>query len=271
MDFIIRQGIKILNLHKANRVSCALAENLNPVYTVHRDGITYLFCCPNKITKWRLDTYFSKEPETIEWINSFKADDVLFDIGANIGLYSIYAAKKNIRVIAFEPESQNYALLNRNVYLNKVQDNILCLNIAFVDKDCLDYQYIPVFQTGGAVNCFGRATDENGNTFSPDFKQGVVAYSLDSFLSRYKDIFPSHIKIDVDGLEPKIIEGAEYTLNDKRLKSLSIEINESLPQHLKLIKVIQSKGLLLIQKKHAQMFEGTKYGNSFNYLFMRKP
>ena len=51
------------------------------------------FFTPTKITKWRVDTFFSKEPETLEWIDSFKNTNkiIFWDIGSNIGLYSIYA------------------------------------------------------------------------------------------------------------------------------------------------------------------------------------
>ena len=70
------------------------------------------FFTPNSITKWRLDTLFSKEPETINWIDSFDDREnfiFLLDIGANIGLYSIYAASKfkNISVVSFEPSTSN--------------------------------------------------------------------------------------------------------------------------------------------------------------------
>ena len=65
------------------------------------------FFIPNEMTKWRVDTYFTKEPETLEWIDSFnKKEKIIFwDIRTNIGLYSIYAALKfeNIEVIALEP------------------------------------------------------------------------------------------------------------------------------------------------------------------------
>ena len=62
------------------------------------------FYVPNKVTKWRIETFYEKEPETLEWIDSFNnAKKIIFwDIGANIGLYSIYAAlkHKNIEIIS---------------------------------------------------------------------------------------------------------------------------------------------------------------------------
>ena len=76
------------------------------------------FYCPNRVNKFRIESFFTKEPETLDWINSFKNNSVFFDIGANIGLYSCYAAdQRNCKVIAFEPSVFNLDLLSKNVYL----------------------------------------------------------------------------------------------------------------------------------------------------------
>jgi len=267
-NFIANITIKALRLNKATRFYCSFLEKIEPIFTVENHGIKYFILCPNEIVRWRAETYFTKEPETIEWIDTFKAGDVLFDIGANIGLYSIYAAKKGINVIAFEPESQNFALLNKNFSLNKCYDKVMCLNAALSDDNLIDYLYMPLFQAGGAINCFGSPLDEQGKSFNPVFKQGVVSYTLDSFLLHSK-VFPTHIKIDVDGIEPKVINGSDKTLKDLRLKSMLIELNDELPGHMEAIKKIQSRGLMLRHKKHSEMFEGGKYSKIFNYIFAR--
>ena len=64
----------------------------------------------------RAETFFTKEPDTIEWIESFDKNDVFLDIGANIGIYSLYAAKNVSKVWAIEPESLNFAMLNLNIF-----------------------------------------------------------------------------------------------------------------------------------------------------------
>jgi len=265
----INTFIKFLQLNKGNILACTLGELFNPRRIVEQNGKKYIFSCPNKLVRWRINTYFTKEPETIEWIDTFKDGDTLFDIGANIGLYSIYAAKRGIKVIAFEPESQNYALLNRNIFLNQCDDNISCLNLALADCDSAGNLYLPCFEAGRAANCFGGSYDWDNRSFKPEFKQGVISLTLDSFLKLYRGNFPTHIKIDVDGIEPKIIKGAAKTLEDKRLKSLSIELNENLPEHLELARAIQSKGFTLLHKKHSSIFDGSVYDKCFNYCFVR--
>ncbi len=269
-NLVIDSIIKVFQLNKASKISSGIAEKINPIFVVKNKGEEYLLACSNEVTRWRADTYFTKEPETIDWIDTFKRGETLFDVGANVGLYSIYAAKKGIDVIAFEPESQNYALLNKNVYLNKLQDKITCLNIAISDKKDLDYLYLPKFYSGCAMNTFGAQMDEHGNAFDPAFKQGVMSYSLDLFLAEFKDKFPTHIKIDVDGLEPNIIQGAQNTLADKRVKSLSLELNEYLSEHMEMIDVLKKKGFTLLHKKHAAMFDNTKFKDFYNYLFVRQ-
>ena len=78
----------------------------------------------------RAKTLLTKEPETINWLNHMPEGSVLWDIGANIGTYSIYAAKNNIRVIAVEPSFMNIEILNRNVISNRVQDLVTIVTCA---------------------------------------------------------------------------------------------------------------------------------------------
>ena len=60
----------------------------------------------------------------------------MFDVGANVGMYSIWAAAtKGINVIAIEPESQNYAVLNKNILLNNLKDKVTALCFAMSDEE----------------------------------------------------------------------------------------------------------------------------------------
>jgi FkbM family methyltransferase len=212
---------------------------------------------------------FSKEPETIDWINTFSKDDILFDIGANVGVYSIYAGANDIKVFSFEPESKNYSLLNTNIFLNNLSEKVTALNIALNDSDLLDNLYLPNFEVGSALNNFGENKDWEKKEFKPVYKQGIIAYSLDSFIKKFQINFPNHLKIDVDGLEAKIIYGALNTLKDNRLKSILIELNDKLPEDMELIKIIESCGLKILHKKHSEMLDNTIYSHGYNYIFVR--
>ena len=60
----------------------------------------------------------TKESETIQWIDNFKQNDLLWDIGSNVGVFSLYAAAKNLKVISFEPSPGNYYIFSKNVEIN---------------------------------------------------------------------------------------------------------------------------------------------------------
>ena len=70
---------------------------------VSHNGVNLRFYTPNRINFYRIKTFSTKEPETLEWMDGFQKDKVFWDIGANIGLYSIYAALKhpNIEIVSF--------------------------------------------------------------------------------------------------------------------------------------------------------------------------
>src|SRR5262249_39850053 len=75
-----------------------------------------------------------KEPFTVEWIEqSIKPGDVFYDIGANVGAYSLIAAKNTrnrARVFAFEPSPASYVDLSRNVALNGCEESVTPLPFA---------------------------------------------------------------------------------------------------------------------------------------------
>jgi hypothetical protein len=81
-------------------------EQLNPATVVVHDGVQIVYCTPTQTTKWRADGAYYNEPRTHEWIAEFTADEVVFDVGANVGMYTMWAAMtRRARVFAFEPES----------------------------------------------------------------------------------------------------------------------------------------------------------------------
>jgi tRNA G46 methylase TrmB len=92
-------------------------------------GLTIRASVSSEIEEFRVNTYSTKEPDTLDWIDANLRDgDIVFDIGANIGLYTLYAAKRNPRctVYAFEPAFQNFASLCRNIALNALTNVVPC-------------------------------------------------------------------------------------------------------------------------------------------------
>ena len=67
-------------------------EKIHPQISLGYRGTKITYCIMNSHTLWRVQSLESKEPDTLEWISGFKTDDVLLDVGANVGMYTIWAA-----------------------------------------------------------------------------------------------------------------------------------------------------------------------------------
>jgi FkbM family methyltransferase len=267
-DIIVIFLIKLLRLNKGSKFSIKIYEKLKPIFIQYKDDKTYLINCPSMLIRWRADTYFEKEPDTIEWIDSFEPKSLFYDIGANIGLYSIYAAKNNIKVFSFEPEAQNYNELNNNIFLNKLSNKISTYNLAFSNSNKLDNLYIPDYKQGSALSNVGKAIDWNKKEFKPEYKQSVIVASIDSFIEYYQLKVPNYIKIDVDGLEARIIEGGTKTLSDEKFKSLLIELNEELDEDMKIINYLNGLGLKF-SSKYQSPTTNDKFKSVYNYIFTK--
>jgi FkbM family methyltransferase len=246
----------------------ALIEVLEPVETQRGKLVFY---CLGDLALWRARTLFSKEPETIEWIDSFKDGDVFWDVGANIGVYSVYAcAGRKVQVLAFEPSASNYLLLNRNIEYNRLSDQIRAYCVALANRTAIDVLNMQSTGFADANSSFARAKDFRDLPSVPNFLQGGIGYSIDQFVDQFNPPFPTHVKIDVDGLEGDIIAGAERTLKDKRLKSISIEMEAARVDYVaNVLKQTEAAGFELISRRHAEMFEGGPYSTVYNYLLRR--
>src|SRR5574341_284794 len=89
-----------------------------PVLKTTYNGHELLYAIANDHCAWRVKTLETKEADTVAWISEMKASEVFVDVGANIGIYSVLAAKYGCKVYAFEPEAENYVLLCRSIKFN---------------------------------------------------------------------------------------------------------------------------------------------------------
>jgi len=238
---------------------------------VEHDGSRVRFFTPNDTTRWRVESLRHKEPETLAWIAAFAPDEVLFDIGANVGSYTIWAAKtRGTRVFAFEPESQNFAILNTNILLNGLQDRVSAYCLAIADKLAFDHLFLSSVDPGGSLHRFGEARDFADRPMAPGFRQGSVAISIDELVEQHGFPVPQHVKIDVDGIEPVIVAGARRTLAAKTVKSALIEINTNLEDHWNIIDTMLELGFDFSREQVAQsQREEGPFKGVANYVFRR--
>jgi FkbM family methyltransferase len=247
-------------------------EAFDPRFQVKlRNGGEILFCIPTRMALMRAQTLYTKEPDTIAWIDEFGPDDVFVDIGANVGIYSIYAAAlAGCRVFAFEPESQNYAILNRNIVANYLWDQVRAYPLALVDRTAFDVLYLRSLRAAESHHSFGEKRDHNYRPRDFPYVQGAISMPLDDLVEGGHMPFPTRIKVDVDGLEHKVIAGARRTLADKRVHSVLIEINSRVPEHVAIVEQMASVGFDYDegQVSAARLKSGPNEGVG-NYVFRR--
>ena len=234
------------------------------------------FFIPNQLVNWRVDTFFSKEPETLKWIDGFKTKEkiIFWDIGSNIGLYSIYASlkHKNAKVISFEPSTSNLRILSRNISINRLEDKITICQLP-LNESSFKFEKMNEsnFLEGFSENTFGKAMNFEGKKMIVKNNYNILGSSIDHLVT--KDILscPNYIKIDVDGIEHLILNGATNTLSDNRLRSVLVEINENFnEQYTSVMKIMENSNFKLKTKSHADEFYKGNQSKIYNFIFEKK-
>lgn len=174
-----------------------------------------------------------KEPWTTDWIErSVKQEDVFYDIGANVGAYALIAAavtQGKARIFAFEPSFSTFSALNRNVILNGYEEAVTCLPFALWSDTKLDVFNYRDTQSGAAFHSVGKMPFGKGDQAEPAARMPIALFRLDDLVQQLGLPPPNHIKIDVDGAECHVLDGAARTLADSALRSVMIEVSETEP------------------------------------------
>jgi FkbM family methyltransferase len=241
------------------------------VRSVSHDGTTLKFAVPNYVNGWRIESFETKEPETLRWIDEMPRGSVLWDIGANVGLYSCYAAKRrDCRVIAFEPSVFNLELLARNVWLNGLTNLVTLLPLPLSSAIADSTLNMSSTEWGGAMSTFGEKYTHDGSALRQVFEFRTVGLSMDDATSRLGIPAPDYIKMDVDGIEHLILKGGPETL--RRTRGVLVEINEEFElQARDSAASLSASGLTLREKQHADMFANTIFKNCYNQIWHRVP
>ena len=119
--------------------------------------VTIVLHTPNAVCRWRAESFSAKEPETLEWIEEFGGHGAFFDVGANIGLYSLYYAKLySDQVYSFEPSVFNLGLLAKNIYVNSMSERINVVPIPSSSEDQIAGMRMSGVQEGGVIDFWCR-------------------------------------------------------------------------------------------------------------------
>ncbi|MFA5746646.1 MAG: FkbM family methyltransferase [Candidatus Paceibacterota bacterium] len=150
-----------------------------------------------------------------------KENDLVVDIGAQIGVFSIFAAQyaKKGRIYSFEPVPENFRMLEKNKELNHI-GNILPLNLAVADKKGERDIYLASGNAGG----HSFFSDDKGVERGEDMVK-VKTVSLEDFMKE-NDIFKiDFLKIDCEGAEYEILFGCPKEIFEK-IGKISMEYHD---------------------------------------------
>lgn len=215
-----------------------------------------------------------KEPETVGWIETFfQEGDTLYDIGSNVGVYSLVASKfysGRLTVFAFEPAFPNFVQLCKNVLLNSCQGSIVPLQIGLSDKTRMDVFNYDNLVPGGALHALGDPIDYKGERFDPVFTVRVLAYRMDDLIQEFDLPVPSGIKLDVDGIELAVLRGAKQTLSNPLVKTIILEVDEEDDEADEIVGFLADRGLEF-QAKHKCLVDVVTgpLSTVYNYIFHR--
>ncbi len=269
---IIKLMIKILLEYEiTSRVVNELGRSLiHNIRVVEYNDIKLTFHVVNYLTKWRVNTFHSKEPETLAWIDRFRPGSTFWDVGANIGLYTCYAAvARNCQVVAFEPSVFNTQLLAQNISVNQVVDQVVVCPFPLSDIKTISKLKFPNVHWGGALSTFKENFGWNGEPFESEFEYLIPSTTLDEFAEMYGAPHPDYLKIDVDGIEHLILQGGEHLL--KGISEILVEVNDDFEQQRVCCSDLLTRlGFTMEEKKHSEIIEkSTDFHSTFNQIWKR--
>lgn len=209
-----------------------------------------------------------KEPWTVHWIeHAVKPGEVFYDIGANVGVYSLLVGAvhdKQVQAYAFEPGFATYAALCRNVIHNGMDSCVVPLPTALhsqLGHTVFKYRSTDSGAARHAVGAQGLESKDFKET-KPVYEQTMLTVDLDTLITDYGLPVPSHIKLDVDGPELEILQGARKTLANPALKSVMVELDDKKTRRT-IVALLEEAGLSLAAEFDKAFSRGDPHFDAF--------
>lgn len=259
--YLLRLPLSIAPLFTLARVK----QKLNPTVQLDYPRRRILLYADSELSLFRAKAC-QKEPETVNWIESqIKPGEVLYDVGANVGAYSLVAAKffnKDITIHAFEPSFSTYYQLTRNIVLNQCQDSVYPHLMALADAPGTVVFHYRSLEGGSADHVMTSTTELDPQENNLPYRQQLICYGIDDLVLNFNFPAPNHIKLDVDGAEDRVLIGASKMLLEKDVKSILVEVRSADEQWVK--DFLDDKGYMVLSRHDR--------GNGYiwNYIFVRR-
>jgi len=162
---------------------------------------------------WAFNNGIYYEINVEYWLNKILKeikDPILYDIGSNYGYYSVIFSSITKRIYSFEPVGDTYKILRRNIKCNKLP-NVQLFNIALSDKK--ETTFINVYSSSGNNSMFKREIPVDHPTkYLKKIK--IKTDTIDSLIKEGIISVPNIIKIDVEGAELNVLNGAMNTIKE---------------------------------------------------------
>ncbi len=264
MRFFAKIILKALRIDGRSRWSNEFIQTIDPSITVGIPGFESIsdepqiwFRTGHGRLLWRATQSPSLDIDTNNWIALFAENDVFYDVGANIGLYSIMAAKfMKVRTFAVEIDLMNARMLYENISMNGCQEKIMILPIGLDNKSSQETLYLKTISYGDALHNLRQP-----NTLVRDyrgFQVQVPVFRLDDVIKILSLPSPTKLKIDVDGVDLAVLEGASNAL--RTVTSLVIEYMPNSEMRKKIHQLLASHGLIFNFESKGEHSWGTVDG-----------
>lgn len=253
--------IVLLRLNGKNRFSNELIQLLDPQLSIAVPGSEPLtFRTGHGRLLWRARTFQSEEPMMMEWVGRFSPTDCFYDVGANVGSYSLYAAKRGVRTFAFEPEFMNLQLLYENIFLNGVQHLCTPIPMGLGESTNLDILYLKDgLSKGDALHGIGRKSHNLRNPSASTWSLQVLTARLDDLIEIFRLPQPTKLKIDVDGNELQVLHGAMKTL--EHVEDVHLEVDTDREESHEAVALLERKGFRLVGQEKNTLAWSPNQGN----------
>ncbi len=210
---------------------------------------------------WRLDPG-KKEPWTVSWFDdNVRPGDVIYDIGANVGVFSLIAAANlngSGTVVAFEPGYASFARLCENIRLNRFTRLIVPMPVPLSDRTGLQRFRYRSMEPGDSRHRFSGRKWDPTDAKAKSSEQPVLGISLEQAVRDFGFPAPTLVKLDVDGAENLVLQGAGSLLSNYSLRSVILEMDPDIEDEL--INILQRSGLQLVQRFKRKKKPGPSYG-----------
>ena len=214
LRLICRFLIFLFQINGRSKFSNEFMQLLDPRTDVVLDNQKLTFRTGNGRLLWRAKSLLTEEPLMITWIRSMHRDDVVLDVGANVGIYTIPIAKRVQTVYACELDPLNIAILKENMYLNSLMDSIVLLPFASGDSSKIVSVKFRDLSYGDALQTIEGGDFLDSRLGLRTHSANVVQFSLDDLFILLNLARPNKIKIDVDGNEASVLFGSKNLISN---------------------------------------------------------